>query len=176
MSKSRSSSFVNPNSHRRPNGILTVLRSRSIFPSPHSPHGDSANMPPTPVLLFLLTALIRSSSAACYYPNGTDVTTYRSENNAYAPCNASAQESMCCRINLSPDSSKDHCRSDGLCDSPNHVYLWRESCTDPTWKSPHCQRLCLDYAGKQQTLYIDTGGTDGMTRHDGRESPSSMQV
>lgn len=97
----------------------------------------------------LFTLLIASTSATCYYPNGTDVTTSGIAFTSYAPCNASAEASMCCRINV---TAGDHCRSDGLCDSPDYRYLWRESCTDPTWKSPHCQKLCLNYDGKSSLI------------------------
>ena len=100
-----------------------------------------------PLLTLLLPYLTTLASAACYYQNGTDVTAYNPGNIAYAACNASAEASMCCRINIADKPARDHCRADGFCDSPKYVYLWRESCTDPTWRSPHCQKLCLDYSG-----------------------------
>ncbi|KAG6986709.1 hypothetical protein G7Y79_00073g098080 [Physcia stellaris] len=98
-------------------------------------------------LLLNFYLLVSIASAACYYPNGTDVAAFTSQNEAYQPCNVTAQASMCCRINIADESGRDHCRSDGLCASPKRQYLWRESCSDPTWKSPHCQKLCLDYDG-----------------------------
>ncbi|KAL8861908.1 MAG: hypothetical protein Q9178_001777 [Gyalolechia marmorata] len=47
---------------------------------------------------------------------------------------------MCCGTNnrAVPDTP----RKDGLCQ--NGVTIWRESCTDPTWKSPSCVKLCID--------------------------------
>ncbi|KAL8784137.1 MAG: hypothetical protein Q9195_009161 [Heterodermia aff. obscurata] len=98
-------------------------------------------------IVLSLAFLFSTATAACYYQNGTDVTKFNPANKSYQPCNVTAQASMCCRINLDAGSPKDHCRPDGLCDSPNHEFLWRESCSDPTWKSPHCQKLCLNYDG-----------------------------
>lgn len=42
----------------------------------------------------------------------------------------------------------DECRSDGLCLSTwydNNV--WRDFCTDSTWESPSCQKLCVNGTG-----------------------------
>lgn len=129
-----------------PSWILHLPRSRSnsgrpaVLPATMSP-------PAIPLLRIsiLLASLALGAWSACYFPNGTDVTEYRSQNEAYAPCQKSAEASMCCRINV---DKGDHCRSDGLCDSPDHELIWRESCSDPTWASPHCQKLCLNYTGK----------------------------
>ena len=37
-------------------------------------------------------------------------------------------------------SYPNRCLSDGLCSGGGHVF--RDSCTDPTWKSPFCLQLC----------------------------------
>ena len=112
---------------------------------------------PDTMLLHIILSLalhLSTAAAACYYSNGTDVTKFNPANKSYQPCNVTAPASMCCRINLDPGTPQDHCRPDGLCDSPDNEYLWRESCSDPTWKSPHCQKLCLDYDGRSSTRYF----------------------
>ncbi|CAI4213252.1 unnamed protein product [Parascedosporium putredinis] len=45
--------------------------------------------------------------------------------------------SMCCNV-----GTGDVCRDNGLCFNPSVEHLWRESCTDPTWKDPACVKLC----------------------------------
>lgn len=52
---------------------------------------------------------------------------------------------MCCRTN--DNNYPDICRTDGLCQETEQDVIWRESCTDPTWQSPQCLRLCIDGAG-----------------------------
>lgn len=45
---------------------------------------------------------------------------------------------MCCR-------SGDKCRRDGLCgDSPHDGLPWRGMCTDQTWNSSKCLKLCIN--------------------------------
>lgn len=99
------------------------------------------------ILICIFSLLLSTAIAACYYPNGTDVAAFIPQNEAFQPCNVTTQASMCCRINIADESGRDHCRSDGLCASPRRQFLWRESCSDPTWKSPQCQKLCLNYDG-----------------------------
>lgn len=102
----------------------------------------------TVILLTLASTALAAADATCYYPNGTE-----SYDNTgvmpYTPCNTRAKHSMCCRSN-----STDTCRSDGLCDSSWDGNIWRDFCTDPTWRAPECLKLCLG-----------TDGTDG----DGRK-------
>lgn len=50
---------------------------------------------------------------------------------------------MCCALNRS--SFPDQCLSNGLCGGGGHVF--RDSCTDPTWKSPLCLQLCIEGSG-----------------------------
>lgn len=84
--------------------------------------------------IFILTIqLVRVASAvkACYYPDGNQQT-------ADTPCDASAADSHCC-------GSKDICLSNGLCFQVGGVQsVTRGSCTDATWSSPACSRLCID--------------------------------
>lgn len=80
----------------------------------------------------------------CFVPNGT--ARHLIDNgvkDTYRPC-SSEGHSMCC--NKGP---ADECRDNGLCYNPKMGYLWRESCTDSTWESPKCLKLCIDdEAGK----------------------------
>jgi hypothetical protein len=50
--------------------------------------------------------------------------------------------SMCCRTN---DTTPDNCRPDGLCQDTIETQrlVWRESCTDPTWRAAECLKLCI---------------------------------
>lgn len=53
----------------------------------------------------------------------------------YLPCDNGGEFSMCC-------ASFDRCRPDGLCGSGFDDNVWRDGCTDPTWESPSCIKLC----------------------------------
>ena len=81
-----------------------------------------------------------STHAACFFPNGLDRNSqFGSE--VYQPCDRSAEHSMCCR-------AQNHtCRSDGLCFSLLTSLVWRESCTDSTWNSSACVKLCTSETG-----------------------------
>ncbi|KAL8945883.1 MAG: hypothetical protein Q9222_007642 [Ikaeria aurantiellina] len=91
----------------------------------------------------LLSAFISTASADCFYPNGTDRnegTDVTPGTEAYVPCNQVNPFSMCCRY------GGDDCLPNGLCQgyaSDGSKPVWRESCTDPTWTSPYCLRLCV---------------------------------
>lgn len=51
---------------------------------------------------------------------------------------------MCCATHRSdPDTP----RRDGLCKYAPSGVIYRESCTDPTWKSPNCIKLCVHGTG-----------------------------
>ena len=80
---------------------------------------------------------------ACYRPDGS------AADARYAACNTRAGTggSMCCRTNDTAASFPDVCRSDGLCqETQDTSIVWRESCTDPTWRAPGCVQICV---GKQ---------------------------
>lgn len=81
-----------------------------------------------------------STYAACYYPNGTNRNP-ELDFEFYQPCNSSNEHSMCCR------SDSNQCRSDGLCLDLTAPQVWRESCTDPTWNSSSCVKLCYSGLG-----------------------------
>jgi hypothetical protein len=87
---------------------------------------------------------VEHTSATCYMPNGTAVL-----NDAFQPCNQTTQFSMCCGTNWTNGFIEvDVCLPNGLClnhnqDGSNTPLYWRDTCTDPTWKSPNCiQNLC----------------------------------
>lgn len=50
-------------------------------------------------------------------------------------CDSSKENTMCC-------GKGDQCRSDGLCDSKFYGLVFRNGCSDPTWQSPNCIKLC----------------------------------
>jgi hypothetical protein len=84
--------------------------------------------------------LASSASANCYDPNGNNRNGYITGTAApYQPCNPGDLASMCCSVAFN------ECRSDGLCF--DGTTLWRESCTDPTWQSPSCIKLCVNGTG-----------------------------
>ena len=99
------------------------------------------------VALTFLLLLVTSTApwvviAECYLPNGVDRNeTKNNPNHDYQPCNtnSTAEVSMCCNVGVG-----DVCREDGLCYNPTAKLVWRESCTDPTWGSPNCLKLCAD--------------------------------
>lgn len=91
-------------------------------------------------IIFYLHIFPSKTFAACYKPNGIDVNEQLNLDD-YQPCDGGDDESMCCALNrLYPDK----CRSDGLCSGYRYpdIAIWRDSCTDPTWKSPKCLKLC----------------------------------
>ncbi|KAK6340779.1 hypothetical protein TWF696_009099 [Orbilia brochopaga] len=85
---------------------------------------------------------IRPDKPRCYHPNGS-----LQNSTDYQPCNnVAGVPSMCCKI-ANSGSSADACLSNGLCSgvtaSGDGFALWRESCTDPTWESLACLKICL---------------------------------
>lgn len=101
-----------------------------------------------PLLLFILSLHSSRTSATCYFPNGTDVNLF-SAIDVYTPCDAGDDVSMCCALNR---NVPDKCRSDGLCLSTWDSNIWRDSCTDRTWESPKCIKLCTQGTG--QLIYL----------------------
>ncbi|CAI4218860.1 unnamed protein product [Parascedosporium putredinis] len=88
--------------------------------------------------LLILSIAARWAAAECYLPNGVDRNQAKSAGSFYERCNNATDVSMCCNTGLG-----DICRENGLCFNPNTEQVWRESCTDPTWKSPSCLKLCV---------------------------------
>ncbi|ATZ50738.1 hypothetical protein BCIN_06g02260 [Botrytis cinerea B05.10] len=74
----------------------------------------------------------------CYSYGGVEM------DSTYKPCNGSAPVSMCCHLGVI-NNGGDECGSGstyGLC-GISGTQLWRESCTDKTWQSPLCLKLCV---------------------------------
>ena len=97
--------------------------------------------------IFLLH-IVAFSSANCFLPNGTDRNTilWDSHGIDYQPSGYGSPADdfqMCCATNNR--ETPDLPRKDGLCN--DLAGIWRESCTDPTWKSPSCVKLCIDGIG-----------------------------
>lgn len=71
----------------------------------------------------------------CYHPDGAPIT-----DPDYIPCKPenAAIGSSCCA--LKRISYPDRCLPTGLCGNGDDVF--RDSCTDKTWKSPLCPQLC----------------------------------
>jgi hypothetical protein len=83
--------------------------------------------------------------AACYFPNGRDMNDVHPEEK-YRPCDndgrSDSEFTMCCAY-------FDTCRPDGMCLSGWDSEVWRDGCTDPTWQSPSCIKLCHEGTGNQ---------------------------
>jgi hypothetical protein len=81
--------------------------------------------------LFIILVHLRVVYTLCYSSNGT------AQSSDYVPCNTSAPVSMCC-------NNRANCGTEarfGLCIGTNQIF--REYCTDPTWQSSSCLKLCL---------------------------------
>ena len=87
-------------------------------------------------------------SADCFLPNHTQRLGPNGDADYYKPCPSTSQYGICCAL-------YDHCRPDGLCTSSDGGLLWRESCTDQTWKSPDCINLCVSGIGKLRESLIN---------------------
>lgn len=127
----------------------------SVFLTPSS-YSTQKKLPYAPlsvtmlhVLAAILTTLIGTvaGQGACFVPNGTNRHDLTNANiQKYASCESSGH-GMCCNI------AGDKCQADGLCWNEEHKQLWRESCTDPTWESSKCLKLCItDDYGKLPSL------------------------
>lgn len=93
------------------------------------------------ILFFNVFSLL--SHAECYHPDGSV------EDDIWQPCDPGDDHSMCCATNR---DNADRCRSDGFCFSVRDLNLWRNGCTDPTWKSPKCNKICIAGKGIRKIL------------------------
>ncbi|KAF7896947.1 uncharacterized protein EAF01_009350 [Botrytis porri] len=90
------------------------------------------------IILVLIIWLVGLVEGQCYSFEGVEM------DPTYKPCNGSAPVSMCCHLGV-VNNGGDECGSGstyGLC-GISGTQLWRESCTDKTWQSPLCLRLCV---------------------------------
>ena len=98
-------------------------------------------------VLLLLSALFTRSLIAsiCYLPDGQPV-----DDPSVQPCNQAGGPtvSMCCSLNRT--IHPDQCLENGLCTGGGNVF--RDSCTDNTWKSPLCLNLCTTGGGLSGTV------------------------
>lgn len=96
-----------------------------------------------PSLLLLSTLTLATASTiapTCYAPNGTAITTDPCCDGTYSPCNGTG---MCCALGR-PIYHINKCLGNGLCEDVSTGWIWRESCTDPTWTDPRCLKLCME--------------------------------
>ncbi|KAL8693630.1 MAG: hypothetical protein Q9218_001588 [Villophora microphyllina] len=117
-----------------------------------------SSMGRNPSICLTILSAIAAVSATCYLPNGND----RNEgfpNATYYPVHPDEDVSMCC------SKLGDKPRDDGLCANSDNSVIWRESCTDRTWQSPKCIKLCADSSE-------DTNNTPGQ----GRQEDNDEQV
>ncbi|KAL8668527.1 MAG: hypothetical protein Q9168_006847 [Polycauliona sp. 1 TL-2023] len=105
----------------------------------------------------VLLHIVTSVSANCFLPNGTDRNSiWDSHPDDYQPSGFGSPDDdfqMCCATKNRPNP--DTPRKDGLCQSQSEDQIWRESCTDPTWKSPSCVKLCIAGTNDQGESYGD---------------------
>ncbi|KAL8812390.1 MAG: hypothetical protein Q9200_001077 [Gallowayella weberi] len=92
-----------------------------------------------------LAVLLRTVASKCYLPNGVERWITHGAD-VYRPSGVGSSVDnfqMCCATIGNGDI--DVPRKDGLCDNPRFGgEVWRESCTDPTWRSPSCIKLCVN--------------------------------
>lgn len=100
--------------------------------------------------LFFFESFLKATSANCFYPNGTDVN-LGVKPDLYLPCQAEDDVSMCCRLGGGYPNT---CRSDGLCLSNVDRNVRRESCTDSSWQSPKCIKLCDTGPGILRSIFF----------------------
>ena len=109
-------------------------------------------------LFCLVSSLFACSilAANCYHPNG-QIFTYA----GYVPCKprVPGAASMCCATDRA--NFPDECSPDGLCRNGDDIY--RDDCTDPTWKSPGCLQLCTTGFGNTGE---DVGNPEGQQASD----------
>ena len=105
--------------------------------------------------VYIVFVSLQPCQAECYHPDGSDA------GSAYQPCHTGGQ-SMCCALNQ-VNGYSNRCRPDNLCFEDDTGLIFRESCTDPTWKDPACLQLCTSGFGAHPLaqdcylLFIFTG-------------------
>ena len=113
-------------------------------------------------LLFLHYLLITRAqqNVSCFFPNGKTIADESSHNDFYTACPTSAGNDgsyMCCKTSY---PFNDVCNKNGLCARQNDASLGeqqgllRSTCTDPTWTSPSCLKLCITGLGKCSTRLL----------------------
>ena len=112
------------------------------------------------VLVLLLVPKAFAQDWPCFHPDMSPVTS-----SEYQPCpNQPGFASMCCATNRT--AFPDHCQDNELCivnvansaGTDTRQWLWRESCSDSTWQSPFCLKLCITGTGEVSGFHmVDCG-------------------
>jgi len=80
---------------------------------------------------------------------------------------------MCCALQNRDTDTYDNCVKNGLCGNKGigNTSFWRESCTDHTWQSESCLKLCITGLGESSCSFVSVQGrkltADGDYRSDG---------
>ncbi len=64
---------------------------------------------------------------------------------------------MCCAIQGRSSTGHDTCNKNGLCSNQGNIgnsSFWRESCTDMTWQSESCLKLCITGLGESSCSLV----------------------
>ena len=125
------------------------------FPASHQSSREMWRSPAWLVRAFqgyiFLSTWQHQASATCFLPNGMIPSNQSFPHHPaeeYAPCDNTTGYSMCCRTNMPSSNGKGStCRSDGLCTLQEDQSVWRVACTDPTWQSDDCIKLCTTGRG-----------------------------
>ncbi|KAF2788923.1 hypothetical protein K505DRAFT_378563 [Melanomma pulvis-pyrius CBS 109.77] len=121
-----------PSANINPSIPLSSRAFGTFLPNMHSSH----------FWIFLL--FFSLAHANCFLPNGTDRNVlYPGKGQNYLPCDTSSEFSMCCRTYEPGGFPVDVCEG-SFCRNSKTKELWRESCSDATWKSEGCVKLCVE--------------------------------
>ncbi|KAK3984224.1 hypothetical protein QBC44DRAFT_385925 [Cladorrhinum sp. PSN332] len=124
-------------------------------------------LPALVIIISLFTAPALSdhpkpSEPTCYAPDGSTI----ANASLFSPCNRlgitqANAHSSCCQLGGDPPESRDLCAITGLC--LNNGIVRRGFCTDPSWKSPACVKVCddPDAGGSPDSFAEMTSCTDG---------------
>ncbi|KAH8653050.1 hypothetical protein BGZ60DRAFT_419455 [Tricladium varicosporioides] len=100
---------------------------------------------------YLLNLLLLGSSTSahiqCFYPDGSEA-----NDSVYVPCTGETYSSCCIPL------QGDVCQSNGLCYWPSGSYLFRGACTDQTWTSSNCPKVCVNEAKNGRIRATPCGG------------------
>lgn len=122
----------------------------------HSLHNSITDSNMTRFLYILVLASI-AVAQSCYYPNGNAVTSEQ----VFACSNSAG--SHCCPQNW-------ECLNNGLCFHPSEQTIGRYSCTDKTWKSSLCPKVCTTSNGSNGGNQAVLQCSDGKYCCDGNRS------
>lgn len=76
-------------------------------------------------IAFLMFLISRSSSATCYYPDGS-----------------ASSERPCRDPSLACCPADTYCLTNGLCWNSKKFFVFRGSCRDKSWNDPNCPGFC----------------------------------